>query len=46
MEIGNWANYVFNQLVMTIDRIKKLYPESHLLAQANLITEKPEPAMK
>ena len=44
----NWklADYEFNQLVATIDRIKKLYPESHSLAQANLITEKTEPAMK
>jgi hypothetical protein len=44
----NWklANYEFDQLAATIDRIKKLYPESHSLAQANLITEKTEPAMK
>jgi hypothetical protein len=44
----NWklADYEFNQLVATIDRIKKLYPESHSLAQANLITEKTEPALK
>ena len=44
----NWklADYEYNHLVASIDRIKKLYPESHSLAQANLITEKTEPAMK
>ncbi len=44
----NWklADYEYAQLVATIDRIKKLYPEYHSLAQANLITEKTEPAMK
>ena len=44
----NWklADYEFSQLVATIDRIKKLYPETRSIAQANLITEKTEPAMK
>ena len=43
----NWklADYEFSRFVTTIDRIKKLYPETHSLAQAKLITEKTEPAM-
>src|SRR6516165_9096928 len=42
----NWklADYEFNQLVATIDRIKKLYPEAHFLFQATVTTEKTEPA--
>jgi len=46
--LENWklADYELNQLVATVDRIKKLYPEAHSLAQANLIQEKTDPALK
>ncbi len=46
--LENWklADYELNQLVATVDRISKLYPETHSIAQANLIREKTDPALK
>ena len=46
--LENWklADYELSQLVATVDRIKKLYPETHFIAQANLIQEKTDPALK
>jgi hypothetical protein len=46
--VENWklADYELTQLVATVERIKKLYPETHSIAQANLIQEKTDPALK
>lgn len=46
--LENWklADYELNQLVATVDRIKKLYPQTNSIAQANLIQEKTDPALK
>ena len=45
--LENWklADYELNQLVTTVDRIAKLYPEARSVAQANLIREKTDPAL-
>jgi hypothetical protein len=44
----NWklVDYELTQLLATVDRIKRLYPETHSIAQANLIKEKTDPALK
>jgi hypothetical protein len=46
--VENWklTDYELNQLVATVDRIAKLYPETRSIAQANLIREKTDPALK